>query len=74
MTDKFTPGSHFVKMCEVGKKAWFFVNPKGHGTRLRIYASRFDSHEAAEAFIAKYGPENPELEFKSAAIAKAEGK
>ena len=51
-------------MRERGKKAFWFVSPKGGGTRLRIHAATFASPEAAPEFVDKYAAENPELEFK----------
>lgn len=57
----------YVKMRERAKAkgAWWFVTPNGGGNRLRIHASRFESMEKAEAFVAKYTPLEPDLEFKA---------
>lgn len=54
----------YVKMRERGSKTFWFVDAHGNGTRLRTHAARFESKESAVAFVAKYAPENPDLEFK----------
>lgn len=55
----------YVKIRERGKKAFWFVTPKGDGTRRKIHAARFATLAEAEAFVAKYAEENPELDFKA---------
>jgi formylmethanofuran dehydrogenase subunit E len=56
--------AHSVKIREQGKRAWFFVNPRGEGVRLRVHATMFPDKGAADAFVAKYAAENSDLEFK----------
>lgn len=54
---------HAIKFRPLGSRAWWFADPKGEGTRLRIRAARLTHHEAQVA-IGEALKLNPDLEFK----------
>ena len=62
-----TAATHYVKVREVGKKAWHFLSGGGV-TRLRVHALMF-TEERANALIAENKDDNPEWEWKVVSIA-----
>lgn len=58
------PVTHYVKFRTIGTRRWFFVDPRGEGTLLRIKAARFPSAADAQSFIERRTPDNSHLEFK----------
>lgn len=57
-----------IKFRKRGAKAWYFARSDGAGTRLKIHAARVETSEAAQGWIDRNAPSNPELEFKVVAL------
>lgn len=54
-----------VKFKMPGEKAFYFVTPRGGGTRLKVHAARFANRLKALAFIEANSDDNPGVAWRT---------